>query len=83
MFNSDMPMIRNKYYIMSKDQDWFVKNNVGEDFNFTGELDVAFNTYSKEQAFDICDVCNKSGMNVKVVILSASYTMWNRCVERK
>lgn len=78
-----MPKRRNLYYVVDKDEDWFVKGSLNEhEESFTGEIDAAFRTYSKDKAFHVSDECNDKGMNTKVIIISWEVTMWNNNVTR-
>lgn len=79
-----MPKRRNLYYVVDKNEDWFVKGSINEyQKTFTGEIDNAFRTYSKEKAFDVSDECNEDGMDTKVIVISWEATIWNRNVPRK
>lgn len=78
-----MPKRRNLYYIVDKDEDWFIKGSLNEyEESFIGEIDDAFRTYSKDKAFHVSDECNDKGMNTKVVIISWEATMWNNNVNK-
>ena len=78
-----LPKRRNLYYVVDTDEDWFIKGSLNEsEESFTGEIDVAFRTYSKEMAFHVSDECNDKGMNTKVIIISWEATMWNNDVTR-
>lgn len=81
MFETNIPIIRRKYYIMSIDMDWFVQKD-DSDYSFTSEIEVALHLYDKNKAFKICDLCNKNGMNVKVVKIERKYSLWNDVVTR-
>lgn len=72
-------LIRRKYYIISKDMDWFVQADES-DYSLTSEIEVASSFYDKEKAFEVCSKCNKMGMNVKVVKIQIKYSMWNGSV---
>lgn len=82
MFNSEIPMARHPYYVMTTDMDWFVQIRTDGECLLTGDIDAAFHTYNKDKAFRIFDKCNVNGMNVKVVILRNEITLWNGDVTR-
>lgn len=73
---------RNLYFVMDKEEEHFVEgtHKGKRNFSFTSDIDYAFNTYNKERAFEVCHECNNNGMDVKVVIISAEYTMWTNIV---
>ena len=75
---------RNLYYIMDKEEERFVQgtHKYEWDSSFTGDIDYAFNTYNKEHAFEICQECISVGMDVKVVIISVEYSMWNNNITK-
>lgn len=78
-----MPKRKNLYYIVDKDEDWFIKGSLNEyEKSFTGEIDAAFRTYSKDKAFHVSDECNNIGMNTKIIIISWEATIWNDNVTR-
>ena len=78
-----MPKRSNLYYVVDKNEDWLVKGSLNEyEDSFTGEIDWAFRTYSKEKAFHVSDECNDKGMDTKVVIISWEATIWNANVTR-
>lgn len=76
MFETDIPLIRRKYYLISEDMDWFIQEDEN-DYSFTGEIEVAFNTFNKDKAFTVCDLCNEKGMKVKIVKIEIKYSVWN------
>ncbi len=74
---------RQLYYVMDQDEDWMVKGHFNDyELSFTGELDAAFYTYSKDKAFNVSGECNNIGMNTKVVCILVEYSMWNCNVRR-
>ena len=78
-----MPKLRNLYYVVDINEDWFIKGMMNDyEESFTGEIDAAFKTYSKEKAFHVSDKCNDKGMNTKVVIISWKATLWNAKVTK-
>lgn len=78
-----LPKRRNLYYVVDKEEDWFIKGSLNEyERLFTGEIDAAFRSYSKNEAFYVSDECNNKGMDTKVIIISWEATMWNNNVTR-
>lgn len=73
---------RNLYYVMDEKEEMFVKGNLNNHENsYTGEIDRAFRTYSKEEAIHISNECNDIGMNTKVVMFTWRCTLVARNVK--
>ena len=73
---------RNLYYVMDEKEEMFVKGNLNNYENsYTGEIDRAFRTYSKEEAIHISNECNDIGMNTKVVMFTWRCTLVARNVK--
>lgn len=73
---------RNLYYVMDEKEEMFVKGelNVFED-SYTGEIDRAFRTYSKDEAVHVSNECNNFGMNTKVVMFTWKCALVDRDVK--
>lgn len=70
------------YYVMDEKEEMFVKGNLNNHENsYTGEIDRAFRTYSKEEAIHISNECNDIGMNTKVVMFTWRCTLVARNVK--
>ena len=73
---------RNLYYVMDEKEEMFVKGNLNNHENsYTGEIDRAFRTYSKEEAIHVSNECNDIGMNTKVVMFTWRCTLVARNVK--
>lgn len=67
---------------MDEKEEMFVKGNLNNHENsYTGEIDRAFRTYSKEEAIHISNECNDIGMNTKVVMFTWRCTLVARNVK--
>ena len=73
---------RNLYYVMDEKEEMFVKGSLNNHENsYTGEIDRAFRTYSKEKAVHVSNDCNDIGMNTKVVMFTWRCTLVARNVK--
>lgn len=85
MFDTDIPMARIKYYIISEDADMFIRVDEDTDtFSLIGEIENASSWYNKETALKYCNIFNLHPIDVmlKVVCIRIEYSMWNRNVEK-
>ena len=73
---------RNLYYVMDEKEEMFVKGSLNNHENsYTGEIDRAFRTYSKDQAVHVSNDCNDIGMNTKVGMFTWKCALVDRDVK--